>query len=333
MRHIWGLILVLLLVALASMIAETSRTYDEGQHTIRSGEVVHGGLFVSSPATVTIEEGARVDGAIWASSGVVNVAGEVGGGILSISGDLHLAETAKIAGHVNVTSVPFEDDRGATIEQNLAADVAGWLGGPLGTSLLLVALATYALYHPLREALGAPASGRHIMAVLAAGAVIAIISGVMLLVDAAGIDAGSGAWSVVYLVAGLALVGMIVARGRSLVALAAPAAVLLVLAAILAVHALTGYWQSWAYAWALVLPAAIGAGRLAGGWWTGDRDLVTSGARLAAVGLALFVFLLVLFEGASATAATIVLAAALIALGVYLLAGRWPRTGGRPAGA
>lgn len=335
MRHVWGLILVLLLVVLASTITGVSRWYDEGEHTIRSGEVVHGGLFISSPGTVTIEEGARVDGPIWASSGVVNVAGEVGGGILSISGDLHLADTATIAGRVKVTSVPFEDDQGATIEQDLAADVAGWLGGSLGATLLLVALSAYVLYDPLREALGWPAGRSHILAVLAVGAVLAVVSGTMLLLDAVGIGAGSDVWSVVYLVAGLAIVGVIVARGRGLVAFAAPAAVLLVLAAILAVHALTGYWQSWAYAWALVLPAAIGAGRLAGGMWSGDRQLAASGARLAAAGLALFAFLLVFFEvlvGASTAAATIVFAAALVAAGVYLLAGRWTPLGGHPAG-
>lgn len=51
----------------------------------------------------------------------------------------------------------------------------------------------------------------------------------------------------------------------------------------------TGHFESWAYAWALVGPAAAGLGMLLYGLVFGQRDLVPIGTRLLAVGAAVFV--------------------------------------------
>ena len=50
-----------------------------------------------------------------------------------------------------------------------------------------------------------------------------------------------------------------------------------------------GHWESWAYAWALVGPAAAGLGMLLYGLLFRQRDLVPVGARLVGIGGALFV--------------------------------------------
>jgi hypothetical protein len=50
----------------------------------------------------------------------------------------------------------------------------------------------------------------------------------------------------------------------------------------------TGHWNSWAYAWALVGPGAAGLGMLAYGLIFAQRDLLAPGARLVAIGAAIF---------------------------------------------
>ena len=50
----------------------------------------------------------------------------------------------------------------------------------------------------------------------------------------------------------------------------------------------TGHWESWAYAWALVGPGGAGLGMLFYGLIFGQRDLRATGARLVAIGAAIF---------------------------------------------
>ena len=58
---------------------------------------------------------------------------------------------------------------------------------------------------------------------------------------------------------------------------------------------LTGYWDSWAYAWTLI-PSAAGVGLLLYGLMTGTPRMVSSGLRLTVVGLGLFVVGALYFE-------------------------------------
>jgi hypothetical protein len=50
----------------------------------------------------------------------------------------------------------------------------------------------------------------------------------------------------------------------------------------------TGHWESWAYAWALIAPTAIGLGQMTYGLLKGRGEMVRSGSRAAAVGLGIF---------------------------------------------
>lgn len=50
----------------------------------------------------------------------------------------------------------------------------------------------------------------------------------------------------------------------------------------------TGHWASWAYAWALVGPGGAGLGMVFYGLIFGQRDLLAAGARLVAIGGAIF---------------------------------------------
>ena len=63
----------------------------------------------------------------------------------------------------------------------------------------------------------------------------------------------------------------------------------------------TGHWASWAYAWALVGPGAAGLGMAVYGLIFRQRDLVLVGARLVAIGAAIFVAGYWFFETVFAT--------------------------------
>lgn len=65
---------------------------------------------------------------------------------------------------------------------------------------------------------------------------------------------------------------------------------------ILFFQALTGLWATWAYAWALIAPTSIGLGLMLYGVLKGQPDVLHSGARLAAIGLAVFFGFAIFFE-------------------------------------
>jgi hypothetical protein len=84
----------------------------------------------------------------------------------------------------------------------------------------------------------------------------------------------------------------------------------------------TGHWSSWAYAWALLSPTAVGLGAWAYGARQGRPEMVEKGQRMTRYGVLLFAAGLILFEfvfGISGFGFAPFLWLALIALGGYLI--------------
>jgi hypothetical protein len=107
---------------------------------------------------------------------------------------------------------------------------------------------------------------------------------------------------------------------------------------VLLVQNATDRFETWAYAWALVLLGGIGVGRLLVGVVRGRRDLVAGGGWLIGAGLTGFAVLAVFFEvvigiggDRSGPAGRYTLAALLIVAGLALL-GRRLLTDRRPEG-
>lgn len=93
----------------------------------------------------------------------------------------------------------------------------------------------------------------------------------------------------------------------------------------------SGNWASWAYVWALVAPTSIGIGYLIYGPIKRRPDLTRRGVRMTAVGLALFLTFLVLFEvglnlsGWFPNMTNFLPAILLIGIGAVILVGSWFR--------
>jgi hypothetical protein len=88
----------------------------------------------------------------------------------------------------------------------------------------------------------------------------------------------------------------------------------------------TGHWASWAYAWALVGPAASGLGMALWGIRTGDPAEIRNGTWTLLGGLGIFVLGFLFFEGVIGISGERlplpewVLPAAVIAIGLVVLA-------------
>ena len=84
--------------------------------------------------------------------------------------------------------------------------------------------------------------------------------------------------------------------GRTAGWLAVPGSIITATGLILLFQNLTNHWESWAYAWALIVPAALGVGLYIQGTWSGRPELMVRGLQWARVGAVIFVIGGVFFE-------------------------------------
>ncbi|MRS12635.1 MAG: hypothetical protein EG823_06145 [Actinobacteria bacterium] len=123
------------------------------------------------------------------------------------------------------------------------------------------------------------------------GTTVLIVGLVFLLTQTLGLRVVAVGWPVLVIAPGLLILASAysVPPGRGMSYLAVPGMVVLVAGAVLQVQAITGDWQSWSYAWALVAPGAVGLGLLAAGIREKNRGVRIVGAVLTAGGVAFFV--------------------------------------------
>jgi len=155
------------------------------------------------------------------------------------------------------------------------------------------------------------------------GAVLIFIGLAFLAVRYLDIFQGSDVWPLLIIGPGVALLvlGLFLPNLGMLVG----GSVVSTVGLVLAWQNMTGRWESWAYAWALVGPTASGVGSFLGGLRTGNPRLRDAGMWQIAVGLALFAGFYLFFEqviGLSGDPLPLpewVMPAALIGIGVLIL--------------
>jgi hypothetical protein len=131
----------------------------------------------------------------------------------------------------------------------------------------------------------------------ALGGLLVLLGLVVLLGQALDLGVGRVAWPVFVVVPGLGLLGIgLAAAGRLGEVLGMVGGVVTMAGVVLGVQYATDRFETWAYAWTLVVPGGAGIGRWLVGVVRGRRDLVASGAWLGAAGLVGFLVLAVFFE-------------------------------------
>ena len=155
------------------------------------------------------------------------------------------------------------------------------------------------------------------------------------------LDLGETGWPFFVIVPGLGLLGLgLIGSGRLGEVLAMAGGVVTVAGLVLLVQNATDRFDTWAYAWALVVLGGAGTGRWLVGVTRGHRDLAASGGWLIATGLAAFLSFAVFFEvvigigdptygeAGRYTLAVLLILAGLVLIGRRLLAARRRLPGG-----
>ncbi len=129
-------------------------------------------------------------------------------------------------------------------------------------------------------------------------------------------------WPFFIIIPGLLFFVGMVLGGKPAGPLAIPGSIVTMVGLILLYCAITGHWDSWAYAWALIFPTAVGVGLVINGAWSEVDSLVNTGMKWITTGFAIFLFgglffeLLIFSRGG---VGKIVWPLVLIGLGGYLL--------------
>ena len=138
-----------------------------------------------------------------------------------------------------------------------------------------------------------------------------------------GFDLWGFLWPLIVLVPGvLFFVGMVLG-GKSAGPLAIPGSIVTTVGLLLLYQSLSGHWESWAYAWALVFPTSVGVGLFINGAWSDIPRLRQTGMKWITTGLVIFVLTGIFFElllnVSGGFISDILWPALLILLGVFLL--------------
>lgn len=103
-------------------------------------------------------------------------------------------------------------------------------------------------------------------------------------------------WPFFIIIPGVAFFIAMVTGGSERGGLAIPASILTTLGALLLYQAITDHWESWAYAWSLIFPTAVGVGIVLCGARSMNPSLQKTGMGFIKVGLVIFLSAGIFFE-------------------------------------
>jgi hypothetical protein len=130
------------------------------------------------------------------------------------------------------------------------------------------------------------------------GGLLVLIGAILLAGQFVRIDIGHYGWPFFVIAPGVVILFIaLTARGVVSEGLAVLGSVITVSGLILLYQNSTDHFESWAYAWTLVFPGAIGVGMILYGLAAGRPGNVRAGTRLAGIGVVLFLVGAAFFEG------------------------------------
>ena len=159
------------------------------------------------------------------------------------------------------------------------------------------------------------------------GALFVLLGAILLAGQFVRVDIGHYGWPFFVIVPGLLILFVaLTARGAVSEGLAILGSVVTVTGLILLFQDATDHYESWAYAWALVFPGAIGLGMILYGLTASRPGNVRAGTRQVGIALVLFLLGAAFFEGVIGIGgyqldhtAGVVLGVIIIALGALML--------------
>ena len=134
----------------------------------------------------------------------------------------------------------------------------------------------------------------------------------------------TNSWPLAIVGAGILFFVAMLLGGKSAAGLAIPASIITAVGLILFVQNLTNYWESWSYAWTVIV-IAVGFGNFVMGTYSENQPARQAGLRTMGFGFVLFVVFGTFFEGLIFTEhnlrwlGQLVFPIALILIGVYVL--------------
>ena len=128
-------------------------------------------------------------------------------------------------------------------------------------------------------------------------------------------------WPLTVIVPGALFFVAMFAGGKQTAGFAIPGSIVSGIGLLLLYQSLSGHWESWSYAWALII-IFVGAGIYIMGLYTNDAGQKKSGAGVMKVGLILFVIFGTIFEMIFSSFGNWLFPILLILLGVYLILSR-----------
>ncbi|MDI6901899.1 MAG: hypothetical protein QMC79_09445 [Anaerosomatales bacterium] len=120
------------------------------------------------------------------------------------------------------------------------------------------------------------------------GAVLVLAGIALLALQFTGARAIELGWPLFVLIPGATMLAVGLASREHLAGFLIPGSIVTMAALVLGYQNLTGDWQSWSYAWALIAPTGVGIGLALFGWRTSNITVARVGRGLALAGLVLF---------------------------------------------
>ncbi len=304
--------IILALVCILAVALAGCQSVMGGNYTLYSGQTISGDLSIYG-GNSTLESGSRVTGSIYVVGGNTQANGQVDGDVIVTGGTINFGPSAVVRGAAQQSGGAVHIADGAAIKPIEYGTFASnrWAGSVLGGFVLfpilliaaLVVLIGMGSLHGIAPQMTARQGAGDAVRVrdaglggsIAAGAILIMLGILFFFQQLLNVDVWHYLWPFMFLMPGLLCFALMFMGGKSEGRLAVPGSILTMLGLICLFQNTFNQFQTWAYAWTLIL-AAVGIGQFIQGWWTDRRELREPGLIRTRNGLIVFLIFAAFFE-------------------------------------